>query len=247
MSRDDGRLRPELQEKKKNKIAFKTKITPFALHWYKGKLHVFVPTYDGMLVIDGGQVVGKDKKGNFIIEVGPEDGVTVVGPFGVKGMSGKEFRGRLVGDGLADYGQDGTPVFTPGYPAPDVPGATSAFFPENDDYRGWEPPALDYDLSDWEPSDIRVAPLPPPNVLDAIAPHIPDMDPDIDGDRLDWVYDMHSDQADESNKKEIDPPFYRHEVFDNYYKHLQEFRDNDMLEEDDEDVVQDNPEFEMEM
>lgn len=247
MDRDDGKLQSELQEKKENKIAFRTKIAPSALHWYKGKLHVFVPTYDGMLVIDGGQVVGRDKKGNLIIDVGPKDGVTVVGPFGVKGMSGEEFGGRLVGDGLADYGQDGTPVFSPGYPAPDIPGATSASHPEDNDYRGWELPALNDDLSDWEPSDIRVAPLPPSDVLDAIAPQIPGMDPDIDGDRLDWVYDMHLDQADESNKKEIDPPFYRHEVFDNYYKHLQEFRDNDMLEEDDEDVMQDNLEFEMEM
>lgn len=247
-TKDGKRLQPMPQKKEEDKIAFTTKIRPEAIHLYKGRMHIFIRTYDGMLIIDGGQRMGRDKNGNIIIGVGPDDNVRVVGEFGQKSMSGKEF-----GEGLTRHGEEDVPSFRPGFPAPSIPGATLP--PIMKDLPDWKPPVPNNDLPDWEPpkgyDDLPGMDIIPELPPDVIGPDIPDMDPDLKGwgsyddDPL-WTQDIYLNKVDKSKMEKIDRSTYKNDVVDNYHSCLQKLRDNDMLDEGDEHVMQHTVEFEME-
>ena len=260
-TKDGRRLQPMAQKKEENKIAFTTKIRPEAIHWYKGKMHIFVRTDDGMLVIDGGQTMGRDKNGNIVVGVGPDDNVRVVGEFGQKSMSGKEF-----GEGLTQQGEEGIPSFGPGFPAPSIPGVTlppiMKDLPDweppipNKDLPDWEPPIPNKDLPDWEPpkgyDDLPGLDAIPESPPDVIGPDIPETSSDLKGwgsyDDPPWTQDIYLNKVDKSRFEKMDRSIYKNDVVDNYNSCLQKLRDNDMLDEGDEYVIQHTmEEFEMEI
>ena len=92
----------------------------------------------------------------------------------------------------------------------------------------------------------------PESPPDVIGPDIPETSSDLKGwgsydDPL-WTQDIYLNKVDKSRLEKIDRSIYKNDVVDNYNSCLQKLRDNDMLDEGDEYVIQHTmEEFEMEI